>query len=73
MSYNCHKAGAQGTSDKNWYDMDRSTRTTLWIAAIVLLLYFVWFFADCAMDDSCRIVCGNHGRGVCHTDRTPRL
>ena len=47
--------------------MDRSTKITLWIAAAVLLSYFVWFFADCAMDDACRVVY----RGICHTERTP--
>jgi hypothetical protein len=51
--------------------MDRSTNSTLWIAFAVLLSYFFWFFADCAMDDACRIVCVNNGRGVCHMERTP--
>jgi hypothetical protein len=51
--------------------MDRSTKTTLWIAATVLLSYFIWFFADCAMDDACRIVCAGNGRSRCHTERTP--
>jgi len=50
--------------------MDRSTKIALWLAAAVLLSYFVWFFADCAMDDACRIVCVNSGRGGCHTERT---
>jgi hypothetical protein len=50
--------------------MDRSTKIALWIAAAVLLSYFVWFFADCAMDDACRFVCTNRGRGGCHTERT---
>ena len=49
--------------------MDRSTRMTLWIAAAVLLSYFVWFFADCAMDGTCRVVCTGRG-DVCHTERT---
>jgi hypothetical protein len=61
-SYNCHKAGMP---------MDRSTRVTLWIAAVVLLSYFVWFFADCAMDDACRFVCVNNGRGGCYTEWKP--
>ena len=51
--------------------MDRSTKATLWIAFAVLLSYVVWFFADCAIDDACRIVCVNNGRGGCHTERTP--
>jgi hypothetical protein len=51
--------------------MDRSTKATLWIAFAVLPSYVVWFFADCAMDDACRIVCVNNGRGGCHTERTP--
>jgi hypothetical protein len=49
--------------------MDQSTKITLWIAAAVLLSYFVWFFADCAMDDACRIVCTGNGH-VCRTERT---
>jgi hypothetical protein len=51
--------------------MDRSTKITLWIAAAALLSYFISFFADCAMDDACRIVCTGNGH-VCHTERTPR-
>ena len=50
--------------------MDRSTKATLWIAFIVLVSYFVWFFADCAMDDTCRLVCKAGGRGGCHTERS---
>ena len=50
--------------------MDRSTKMTLWVAAIVLGSYFVWFYLDCAMDDACRIVCVNGGRGGCHTQWT---
>jgi hypothetical protein len=50
--------------------MDRSTKITLWIAAAVLLSYFVWFFADCAMDDACRVVCVSEGRRGCHTEWT---
>jgi hypothetical protein len=55
--------------------MDRSTKATLWIAFLVLFSYFVWFFADCAIDDSCHLVCQAHGsfRGGCHTQRTPDL
>ncbi len=51
--------------------MDRQTKVTLWIAFTVLLSYFVWFFADCAMDETCHLVCTNSGRGGCHTERTP--
>ena len=50
--------------------MDRQTKITLWTAATVLISYFVWFYADCAMDDACRIVCTNGGRGGCHTQWT---
>lgn len=54
--------------------MDRLTRTTLWVAFIVLLSYFAWFFLDCAMDRSCHLVCRfNGGRNGCHTERTPDL
>ncbi len=50
--------------------MDRSTKATLWVAFILLLSYFVWFYVDCAMDDACHIVCVAGGRGGCHTERT---
>jgi hypothetical protein len=54
--------------------MDRLTRATLWVAFIVLLSYFAWFFLDCAMDRSCHLVCRfNGGRNGCHTERTPDL
>jgi hypothetical protein len=52
--------------------MDRQTKATLWIAAVVLLSYFAWFYLDCAMDDACRIVCVSGGRRGCHTEwQTP--
>jgi hypothetical protein len=51
--------------------MDRSTKATLWIASITLLSYFVWFFLDCALDDTCHLVCRAGGRGGCYTQRTP--
>ena len=51
--------------------MDRSTRMTLWVAAIILVSYVVWFYADCAMDSACHIVCVNGGRAGCHTEWTP--
>jgi len=55
--------------------MDRSTKATLWIAFLVLFSYFVWFFVDCAIDNSCHLVCQVHGsfRGGCYTQRTPDL
>jgi hypothetical protein len=50
--------------------MDRLTKATLWVAAIILISYVVWFYADCAMDDACRFVCTHYGsRGGCHTER----
>jgi hypothetical protein len=51
--------------------MDRSTKATLWVAFIVLMSYFAWFYADCAMDDACHIVCASGGRAGCHPQRTP--
>ncbi len=52
--------------------MDRlTTKATLWVAAIILISYVVWFFADCAVDDACRIVCVKSARGGCHTERGP--
>jgi hypothetical protein len=55
--------------------MDRSTKATLWIAFLVLFSYFVWFFVDCAIDDSCHLVCRRAAgfRGGCYTQRTPDL
>ena len=55
--------------------MDRSTKATLWVAFLALFSFFVWFFVDCAIDDSCHLVCQAHGsfRGGCHTQRTPDL
>jgi len=51
--------------------MDRLTKATLWVFSIILISYVVWFYADCALDDACRIVCVNKGRGGCHTERVP--
>lgn len=51
--------------------MDRLTKATLWVAAIILISYVVWFYADCALDDACRIICAKNGRGGCHTERSP--
>jgi hypothetical protein len=50
--------------------MDRSTKMTLWVAAIVLGSYFVWFYVGCAIDDACHIVCVNGGRGGCRAQWT---
>jgi len=51
--------------------MDRQTKFTLWVAFVVLFSYFAWFALDCAMDETCHLVCGAGGRGGCHTQRTP--
>jgi hypothetical protein len=51
--------------------MDRSTKATLWIAFLVLASYFVWFYVDCAFDDTCQIVCHSGGRNGCYAQRTP--
>jgi hypothetical protein len=53
--------------------MDRMTKATLWVAFLVLGSYFVWFFLDCAMDDTCHLVC-RYGsfRSGCHIQRTPK-
>jgi len=40
------------------------------IAFIILVSYFVWFFADCPMEN-CHIVCVNGGRGASHAQWTP--
>jgi hypothetical protein len=53
--------------------MDRQTRLTLWIAFLVLFSYFAWFFLDCAMDESCHLVCRYGGRGGCYTTHTPEV
>ena len=53
--------------------MDRMTKATLWIAVVVLGSYFAWFFLECAMDDTCHLVC-RYGsfRSGCHIQRTPK-
>lgn len=51
--------------------MDRLTKATLWVSAIVLISYVVWFYADCALDDACHIVCARSSRGGCHAEWTP--
>lgn len=51
--------------------MDRTTKATLWVASIILISYVVWLFADCALDDVCRIACdANKARGGCHVERS---
>jgi hypothetical protein len=53
--------------------MDRQTKATLWIAFLVLFSYFVWFFLDCWMDESCHLSCRFGGRGGCSTIRTQEV
>jgi hypothetical protein len=53
--------------------MDRTTKATLWIAFVVLFSYFAWFYLDCAMDESCHLVCNSGGRAGCHPERKPDL
>jgi hypothetical protein len=50
--------------------MDRQTKFTLWVAFLVLFSYVVWFYLDCAMDETCHLVCRAGGRGGCYTQRT---
>ena len=50
--------------------LDRQTRLTLWIAALVLVSYFAWFYLDCALDETCHLVC-RFGHGNCYTTHTP--
>jgi hypothetical protein len=50
--------------------MDRQTKATLWVAFIVIVSYFVWFYLDCAMDEACHFVCEGNGRRGCHTHWT---
>jgi hypothetical protein len=53
--------------------MDRMTKVTLWVAALVLGSYFVWAFLDCALDPTCQLRCAStggvdtayHSRGAC--------
>jgi hypothetical protein len=52
-------------------NVDRLTKATLWVAFLVLASYFVWFYVDCATDDTCQIVCRSGGRGGCYVHRTP--
>ena len=53
--------------------MDRQTKATLWIAFLVLFSYVAWFYLDCAMDETCHLVCHAGGRGGCYTKRTPEI
>jgi hypothetical protein len=50
--------------------MDRQTKFTLWLAFLVLGSYFAWFALDCAMDETCHLVCRAGGRGGCYTTRS---
>ncbi len=50
--------------------MDRQTKFTLWVAFLVLSSYFAWFALDCAMDETCHLVCRAGGRGGCTTVRS---
>jgi hypothetical protein len=54
--------------------MDRQTKITLLIAAVVICSYVGWFFADCAMDDTCQIAfCSRRACGITRTtDGSPR-
>jgi hypothetical protein len=39
--------------------MDRLTKLTLWLTALVLLSYAVWAYHDCMSDERCHVVfCG---------------
>jgi hypothetical protein len=49
--------------------MDRQTKFTLWVAFLVLFTYGGWFYLDCAMDETCHLVCHYGGRG-CYTQRS---
>ena len=42
--------------------MDRMTKVTLWVAALVLGSYFVSTFLDCALDATCQLRCASTGR-----------
>jgi hypothetical protein len=45
-----------------WATMDRSVKATLWIAAMMLLGYAAWAYANCAMDAACHVeFCGPRG------------
>src|SRR5215475_7306387 len=57
----------QHTSDVR---MDRQTKFTLWVAFLVLFSYVAWFYLDCAMDETCHLVCHAGGRGGCYTQRS---
>jgi hypothetical protein len=50
--------------------MDRQTKFTLWVAFLVLFTYVGWFYLDCAMDETCHLVCHYGGRGGCYTQRS---
>jgi hypothetical protein len=50
--------------------MDRQTKFTLWVAFLVLFTYVGWFYLDCAMDETCHLVCHYGGRGGCYAQRS---
>jgi hypothetical protein len=41
--------------------MDWKTRATLWIAALVLGVYFATTFLNCALDPTCKRRCASAG------------
>jgi hypothetical protein len=50
--------------------MDRKTQATLWIAALTILLYVIWFVFDCRRDEACHPVwCGPYR--LCGISRKP--
>ena len=38
--------------------------------SLVLFTYVGWFYLDCAMDETCHLVCHHGGRGGCYTQRS---
>lgn len=41
--------------------MDGKTRATLWIAGLVLGVYFLTTFLNCALDEKCQLRCASTG------------
>jgi len=56
--------------------VDRMTKATLWVAALVLGSYFVWAILDCELDATCQLRCAptgvsmGRGNGSCVYQRT---